>query len=120
MAPAEGSLAAPLGLRRRWHLAIVAAALFVAVAMAVVMATLAPRAATTPEGAGESSTGPRTGASFALPCRHMIALSKRGVVCSGAYPRRGFHRAPGASPTRRGPEAEKSGQRAAGHRQNGQ
>jgi hypothetical protein len=106
MGPAERSLAAPLELRRKWHLAIVAAALF----LAVVMAIVAPRPPATPEGAGQSSTGLRTGTSVALPCRHMIALSKRGVVCSGAYPRRGFHRAPGVSPARRGPEAEKSGE----------
>jgi hypothetical protein len=105
MGLAERSLAAPLGLRRKWHLAIVAAAFFVA----VVMAIMASRATTTPEGASESSIGLRTDMSVVLPCRHMIALSKRGVVCSGAYPRRGFHRGPGVSPTRRGPEAEKSG-----------
>jgi hypothetical protein len=107
MGPAERSVAAPLGLRRTWHLAIVAAALFVA--MAVAMAILAPRAATTPEGAVKSSTGLRSDTSVALPCRHMIALSKRGLVCSGAFARRGSHRASGVSPARRGPQGEKSG-----------
>jgi hypothetical protein len=105
MGPAESSLAAPLELRRRWHLAIIAAALFVAMAVAI----LAPRATTTPVGASDSSTGLRTDTSVALPCRHMIALSKRGVVCSVAYPRRGYHRGPDVSPTRRGLEAQKSG-----------